>query len=106
MPIGWPSIDDALAIGHEVRLRRLADAQTGRPQDAAGESQDAALAVGPGYECTANGQLRVAKRRQERPCPPEPEPDPEPTAGGERGERFVIVGRGRRGGHSRVSSSS
>ncbi len=97
---------DALAIRHQVRLRRFADTETGGTQRAAGQGEDAALAVGPGHEGTAHGQMRVAERRQQCPCPPEPEPDPEPTARRERGEGLVIGGRRGRGGHSRVSSSS
>ena len=51
----------SLAIGHEVRLGRLADAQPGGPQRGTGERQHAALAVRPGHERAA--QSRAAGRR-------------------------------------------
>ena len=69
-----PAIDlDALAIGDEVRLRRLADAEPGRPQRAAGQRQHAALAVGPRRrarrEPRAAGRRAARSRARVRPRP-------------------------------------
>ena len=85
--------DDALAVRHEVRLGRLADAQPGRPERAAGDGQHAALAVRPGDEGAAHGELRVAELAQERAGPAQAEPDAEPTAVGERGQGRVVLER-------------
>ena len=70
-----------------MRLGRLADPQAGRPQGAAGQGEDAALAVGPGDEGATDRELRVAERRQQCPRPAETQPDPEPAARRERSER-------------------
>jgi hypothetical protein len=99
--------DDALPIRHQVRLRRLPDAQPGRSKGATGEGQHAALAVRPGHERAACGQLRIAELAQQRSRPPKPEADPESTSGSQRRQRGVVIGRCRgRCRHSRVSSSS
>jgi hypothetical protein len=49
-----PVDDDPLAVGHEVRLRRLADAVAGGAQRGPGQRDDRALAVGPGDEGAAD----------------------------------------------------
>ncbi len=96
-----PAVDgDPLAIGHEVGLGGLAHAQPGGAQRAAREREHAPLAVGAGDERPAHGELRVAQLAEQGSRAPEAQPDPEPPAGGERGDRLVIVP------HSRVSSSS
>ncbi len=96
----------ALAIRDEVRLRCLAHTEAGGTQCAPGECQHAALPVRPADERPAQPQMRIAERREERPRPAQAQPDTETATRRERGERFVILGRWGRGGHSRVSSSS
>ena len=109
-----PAVDhDPLAVRHEMRLGCLADAQPGRPERAPGECEHAALAVRPGHQRAAHGQLRVAELAQQRARPPEAQADrrigPEPRWPAARRRR-----RGRRptsrpcprARHSRVSSSS
>ena len=92
-----------LAVGDEVRLRRLADAAAGRPERGRGQGEDAALAVRARDERPANGALRIAELAQERTRPAQPEPDAEAAAIGERLERGRVLGLDR---HSRVRSSS
>ena len=89
-----------------MRLGGLADPKAGRPQGAAGQGEDAALAVGPRDEGAPDRELRIAELRQQCPRPPETEPDPEPAARRECVECGLKVGGGRAGRHSRVSSSS
>ena len=89
---------------------------TRRPGGAKGAAPSARtlpLPLVPATSAPRIGELRVAQLAEEGPRAPEAEADPEPTAGGQRGERLVIVqglraiGRWRRGDrHSRVSSSS
>ena len=83
--------DDPLAIGHEVRLRGLADAQAGGAQGTAGERQHAALAVRARDERATHGELGIAEGSKERARPPEAQPDAEPAAVGQCGERLVVV---------------
>ena len=112
-----PVDDDPLAIRHQVRLRGLTHAIARGTECSAGQREHASLAVGPGDECSTDGELRITQRAQERPRAPEAQADAEPTAFRERGQRLVIGARGgridldggdRRGecGHSRVNSSS
>ena len=105
---------EPLAIRHEVRLRRLAGAQPGRPERRPGEGQDAALAVRAGDQRAADAELGIAELAEEGPRPAEPEPDPEPAPLGQRREGGVIGGRrstgrpsvARSAVHSRLRSSS
>ena len=76
---GRPAIWSRSRYDDEVRLRRLAGAQAGRPERRAGQGEDAALAVRAGDERAADAELRIAELAEERPRPPEPEPDPEPA---------------------------
>ena len=95
-----------LAIGDQVAW--ASRRPVGRPP--ARHSQrapgDAALAVGPGDQRATKGKLRITQGSEQGTRTTEPEADAEATARREPGQRLVIVGGRRRGGHSRVSSSS
>jgi hypothetical protein len=116
---------EALPVRHEMRLRGFARTQAGRTKRGTGEGEDAALAVRPGDEGTADPELWIPELAQERPGPSEPELDPETAPFGESRDRGM-VGRPRawivgsigggggpcrrsavsRAGHSRLRSSS
>ena len=79
--------DDPLAVADEVRLGRLADAEAGGPQGAAGQRQDAALAVRARDERAADASCGSPSARSSARVRPRPEPDPEPAAVGQRAQR-------------------
>ena len=72
--------DDPLAVAHEVRLRRLADAVTGLAQHRRDQRLDAALAVRPADQRPAQADVRIAQPLEQRPSPAEAKPDAESTA--------------------------
>ena len=83
--VDGPAVDlEALAVGDEVRLRRLAGPDAGGPQRGPGERQDAALAVRAAHQGAAQRPLRVAQLAEEGPRPAQPEPDAVAPAIGER----------------------
>ncbi len=98
-----PADLEALAVRHEVRLRRLAGAMAGRPERRSGQGQDTALAIRARDQGPPNRALRIAELTQECACPAKPEPDTEAAAIGERLERGRVLGLDR---HSPVRSSS
>ncbi len=71
---------EPLAIGHEVRLGRLAGTQAGRAQDARDEGQDAALAVRAADQRSPEGELGIAQLAQQGPGPAEAQANPEAAA--------------------------
>ena len=61
-----------LPVGHEVRLRRLAGSDAGSPERAAGEREDAALAVRPGDERPADASCGSPSSRSSARVRPRP----------------------------------
>ena len=84
------AVDDLhpLAVGHEVRLGRLAGSQARRPQRrAAARARTLPLPFVPATSAPRTAELRVAERAEQGPHAPEPEPDPEPAPFRQRVER-------------------
>ena len=74
----------------------------------AGEGEHGTLAIGPGHQCAAQAELRIAQRAEQGAGTTEAQSDAETAAYGQGGQRRFVVERGRRavGGHPRDSSSS
>ena len=95
-----PAVDlDPFAVGDEMRLGGRTHVVAGRSQGGVGQGQDAALAVGPGDQCAADGALRVAQRGEQGTRPAKPEPHAEPPARFELPDRRLVVLAHPRDGH-------
>ena len=97
--IDRPAVDlQPLAIGDEMRLGRRADSHPRGPQRAAGEGENAALAVRATDEGATQLALRITEGLQEGACPTQSQPDPEPASLRQRANGGVVVRAGLRVG--------